>query len=55
MLKNFFRHRPELIDGAPTATRVESVVEERWSRTEDTKAFAAEDQKRQEQSDACRH
>lgn len=51
-LKNFFRHRPELIDGVPTATRVESIAEQRWSQ--DPKAFDADDQQRQEQSDACR-
>lgn len=53
-LKNFFRHRPELIDGVPTATRVESVVALEWSPGEDTNDLDARHQERDEQSDACK-
>lgn len=52
-LKNF-RYRPELIDGVPTATRVETIAELGWSRVEDRKAFVAQMQERDEQSDACK-
>jgi hypothetical protein len=48
-----YRHLPELIDGVPTSTRVETVAEQFWfaSGTGDAEA---EFQKRDEQSDACK-
>lgn len=50
------RHRylPELIDGVPTATRMESTIENTWRRAEDRKAVAAEMRDKQAQSDACK-
>lgn len=54
MLKQF-RYQPEVIDDAPTATRVETVAEDRWFRHEDRKAALAEmDAHSIEKSDACR-
>jgi hypothetical protein len=53
LLKSF-RFRAELIDGTPTATRVETIAELEWFRAEDRKAAAAEMQARHEQSDACK-
>lgn len=49
-----FRHRSEMIGGAPTTTRVETIAERKWSRVADLNAFDAAVQERQEQSDACK-
>jgi hypothetical protein len=53
-LFKYFRYRPELIDGVPTATRLETVVENRWFDPAELKAVHAEEQARDERSDACR-
>jgi hypothetical protein len=52
MLK-LHRYRPELIDGVPTATRVERLSGGQWFRPEDRRRFDEILQARREQSDAC--
>lgn len=49
-----FRYQPELIDGVPTATRLETATSQRWLKDASRSDIDARVRERDENSDACR-
>lgn len=49
-----FRYRPELIDGVPTATRIETRWEQRWAKVSGVEEMEARIRAESAESDACR-